>query len=164
MVGRPVDRVGDDFTVPKARPKEGDGMADYAGDLSPRESWRLLGEDPRAVLIDVRTQPEWAFVGLPDLGSLGKNILPLSWQVFPAMTVNPDFVGALRAAGLTEDQPLLFLCRSGVRSAHAAMAATAAGFDQAFNVAEGFEGGVDGAGHRGTVDGWKVAGLPWRQS
>ena len=73
-------------------------MADYAGDLSPRESWRLLGEDPRAVLIDVRTQPEWAFVGLPDLGSLGKNILPLSWQVFPAMTVNPDFVGALRAA------------------------------------------------------------------
>ncbi|MEE3047970.1 MAG: rhodanese-like domain-containing protein [Pseudomonadota bacterium] len=139
-------------------------MADYAGDLSPRESWRLLGEDPRAVLIDVRTQPEWAFVGLPDLGSLGKNILPLSWQVFPAMTVNPDFVGALRAAGLTEDQPLLFLCRSGVRSAHAAMAATAAGFDQAFNVAEGFEGGVDAAGHRGTVDGWKVAGLPWRQS
>ena len=77
MVGRPVDRVGDDFTVPKAQPKEGDGMADYAGDLSPRESWRLLGEDPRAVLIDVRTQPEWAFVGLPDLGSLGKNILGL---------------------------------------------------------------------------------------
>ena len=70
----------------------------------------------------------------------------------------------LRAAGLTEDQPLLFLCRSGVRSAHAAMAATAAGFGQAFNVAEGFEGEVDGAGHRGTVDGWKVAGLPWRQS
>lgn len=139
-------------------------MAGYAGDLSPRESWRLLGEDAGAVLIDVRTQPEWAFVGLPDLAPLGKNILPLSWQVFPAMTVNPEFVDALRAAGLTEEQPLLFLCRSGVRSVHAAMAATAAGFGQAFNVAEGFEGMVDAEGHRGTVDGWKVAGLPWRQS
>ncbi|MEC8026075.1 MAG: rhodanese-like domain-containing protein [Pseudomonadota bacterium] len=139
-------------------------MAGYAGDLSPQESWRLLSEDASAVLIDVRTQPEWAFVGLPELGSLGKSVLPLSWQVFPAMTVNPDFVGALRAAGLTENQPLLFLCRSGVRSAQAAMAATATGFSQAFNVAEGFEGEVDGAGHRGTVDGWKVAGLPWRQS
>ena len=139
-------------------------MAGYAGDLSPQESWRLLSEDAGAVLIDVRTQPEWAFVGLPELGSLGKNVLPLSWQVFPAMTVNPDFVAGLRAAGLTEDRPLLFLCRSGVRSAHAAMAATTAGFSQAFNVTEGFEGEVDGAGHRGTVDGWKVAGLPWRQS
>ena len=139
-------------------------MAGYAGDLSPQESWRLLSEDAGAVLIDVRTQPEWAFVGLPELRSLGKSVLPLSWQVFPEMTVNPDFVGALRAAGLTEGQPLLFLWRAGVRAAHAAMAATANGFSQAFNVAEGFEGEVDGAGHRGTVDGWKVAGLPWRQS
>ena len=45
--------------------------------LSPQESWRLLSEDAGAVLIDVRTQPEWAFVGLPELyGSLGKNVLP----------------------------------------------------------------------------------------
>ena len=139
-------------------------MSGYAGDLSPQESWRLLGEDPRAVLIDVRTQPEWAFVGLPDLAPLGKNLLPLSWQVFPAMTVNPEFVDALRAADLANDQPLLFLCRSGVRSVHAAMAVTAAGFSQAYNIAEGFEGAVDAEGHRGTVDGWKVAGLPWRQS
>ncbi|MGB1006942.1 MAG: rhodanese-like domain-containing protein, partial [Thalassobaculaceae bacterium] len=149
---------------PEARPKEGCGMSGYAGDLSPQESWRLLGEDPRAVLIDVRTQPEWAFVGLPDLAPLGKNLLPLSWQVFPAMTVNPEFVDALRAADLANDQPLLFLCRSGVRSVHAAMAVTAAGFSQAYNIAEGFEGAVDAEGHRGTVDGWKVAGLPWRQS
>jgi len=138
-------------------------MADYAGDLSPRESWRLLGEDPRAVLIDVRTQPEWAFVGLPDLGSLGKNILPLSWQVFPAMTVNPDFVGALRAAGLTEDQPLLFLCRSGARSASAARVAKAHGYEASFNIAGGFEGDANREHHRGGVNGWKSENLPWVQ-
>ena len=42
-------------------------------------------------------------------------------------------------------------------------AAQAAGFTHAYNVAEGFEGGPDGAGHRGTIAGWKAHGLPWRQ-
>ena len=79
------------------------------------------------------------------------------------MQVNEAFVDQLRAAGLTPEHSIYFLCRSGVRSLYAADAAIAAGFPLAFNVADGFEGPPDAAGHRGTVAGWKVDGLPWRQ-
>ena len=85
------------------------------------------------------------------------------WQVFPDMDVNPDFVDQVAAGGIGKDTPLLFICRSGVRSRYAAEAMTAAGFQKCYNVAGGFEGDPDDQGHRGTVNGWKVDGLPWRQ-
>ncbi len=58
---------------------------------------------------------------------------------------------------------MLLLCRSGARSRAAAIALTDAGFGPCYNVAEGFEGDRDHARHRGSVGGWKVAGLPWQQ-
>lgn len=135
----------------------------YAGDVSPEDAWRLLEQQPDAQLIDVRTDAEFAYVGNPDLSALGKAPLRISWKVFPDMAANPDFV-AEAAAGLpATGAPLLFLCRSGVRSAAAAAAMTAAGFGPCYNVAGGFEGDKDATGHRGTVNGWKVAGLPWTQ-
>jgi rhodanese-related sulfurtransferase len=131
--------------------------------VPPAEVWQALSGDPDAQMVDVRTDAEWAYVGFPDLSGTGKRIATISWQVFPAMQVNTGFVEALRAAGFTPSQKLFFLCRSGVRSLHAAEAAAAAGFPHSFNIADGFEGPPDAAGHRGTVAGWKVAGLPWRQ-
>ena len=140
----------------------------YAGDVDPAEAWASLSTDPRAVLVDVRTRAEWAFVGLPTLASLGKQTITLEWQVFPSMGVNPDFVTvldeALSKAGMARDVPILFLCRSGHRSRLAAEAMTAAGWSRCFNVSEGFEGGLDGEGHRGRVSGWKMRGLPWSQT
>ena len=112
----------------------------------------------------MRTEAEWSWVGLPDLGEAGKKPVLISWQLPPKMEVNADFVGQLRKAGLTPDRKLYFLCRSGARSLSAAKAAVAAGFAHSFNVAGGFEGPVDDAGHRGTRTGWKASGLPWRQS
>ena len=135
----------------------------YAGDLRPAEAWALFQEDPKAVLVDVRTMPEWNFVGLPRLDSLGKETLCVSWQAFPDMAVNANFVAEVEARGVSKDQPVLLLCRSGVRSRSAAMALTAEGFGPCYNVAEGFEGDRDGDLHRGSVGGWKVAGLPWAQ-
>jgi rhodanese-related sulfurtransferase len=132
-------------------------------DVQPQEAWAALQREARAQLVDVRTDAEWAYVGLPDLGPLGKRLVPISWQVPPTMEVNPTFIDELRAAGLRPDDPLYFLCRSGARSRAAAEAAQAAGFAHAFNVADGFEGPLDADGHRGTRAGWKVAGLPWRQ-
>jgi len=135
----------------------------YAGDLSPTEAWQKLATLPRAVLIDVRTQAEWSYVGLPDLGSLAKPVHRLSWQVFPEMQVNPGFVESVQAAGIAPDQPILLLCRSGVRSVAAAKALTEQGFTQCYNIRDGFEGPGDGEKHRGRVSGWKVEGLPWVQ-
>ena len=135
----------------------------YAGDLGPKEAWEMLEQEPDAVLIDVRTQAEWTFVGRPDLSSLGKSVSLLPWLDFPSGRLNPSFSDQIAGAGLAKEQPLLFICRSGQRSRHAAISITRLGFSRCYNVAEGFEGDCDGARHRGSVGGWKVAGLPWVQ-
>jgi rhodanese-related sulfurtransferase len=132
----------------------------YKGDLSPREAFERLEADPEAVLLDVRTVPEWLYVGLPAVDRL----LRVSWQNFPAMELNPRFVEMVRAAGVSPHAPILCICRSGQRSAYAAQALAAAGFENCYNVAEGFEGDRDEQGHRATVGGWKTAGLPWVQN
>ncbi|HMB75896.1 MAG TPA: rhodanese-like domain-containing protein [Kiloniellaceae bacterium] len=136
----------------------------YAGDLAPTEAWALLEAEADAQLIDVRTDAEWSFVGRPDLSSLSRQVHFISWQVFPSMERNGNFISEMSARGFHQDQPLLFLCRSGGRSMHAAMALSAAGFTKCYNVAEGFEGDKDAEGHRGADGGWKAAGLPWVQS
>ena len=139
----------------------------YAGDISPKQAWDMLAQDKTAVLVDVRTRPEWSFVGIPDLSNLGKQVILLSWQVYPEMKIDPDFVAKLKAqlpsgAG-GADAPVLFLCRSGARSRSAAQALTAAGFARCYNVSEGFEGDKDGSSHRGHRSGWKFSSLPWVQ-
>ena len=100
---------------------------------------------------------------MPNLQGLGKETVFLSWQVYPQMQVHPDFATALRDQGVGPDQKVLLLCRSGQRSRSAAMALTDAGYGQAYNVSDGFEGPPDGQNHRGTLAGWKAAGLPWVQ-
>jgi rhodanese-related sulfurtransferase len=106
---------------------------------------------------------KFTYVGNPDLSGLGKEVRQVYWKIFPAMDVNPDFVAQVKDAGFDKDTSLLFLCRSGVRSKHAAEALTTAGFTACYNIAGGFEGDKDPQGHRGTGNGWKVDGLPWKQ-
>lgn len=136
----------------------------YAGDLLPKQAWDILAKEPAARLVDVRTRPEWSFVGVPDLRNLGKQLILISWQVYPEMAVDPDFVGRLKPQlGDDPAAPVLFICRSGARSRAAAQALTAAGFTRCYNVAEGFEGDKDETSHRGQRGGWKAAALPWVQ-
>ena len=131
--------------------------------VPPGETWEALCEDPQAQMVDVRTDAEWNFVGIPDLGSAGKQVVLIPWQVYPTMQRNAAFEQQLQDAGFTPDHHIFFICRSGVRSLAAAEAARAAGFPHTYNVADGFEGPPNGAGHRGTTAGWKADGLPWRQ-
>jgi len=129
----------------------------YFGAVTPAEAHALLGNLPNVRLIDVRTRAEWDFVGhVPD------SVL-IEWNGYPAGERNPAFLGELRAVTEDPDTPLLFLCRSGQRSDSAARAAAAAGYKRAFNVLEGFEGPRDPEGHRGSIGGWRKAGLPWIQ-
>jgi rhodanese-related sulfurtransferase len=131
--------------------------------VAPTQTWEALRADERARLVDVRTDVEWNFVGVPDLGSAGKQTVLIPWQVYPTMQRNGDFVDDLKQAGLTAESNIYFICRSGARSMAAAEAARAAGFPHVFNVADGFEGPPDVQGHRGGTAGWKASGLPWRQ-
>jgi rhodanese-related sulfurtransferase len=131
--------------------------------VSPGKTWEALKANPNAQLVDVRTDAEWNFVGVPDLASAGKQAVLLPWQIYPSMQRNAKFESQLGDAGFTQEHHIYFLCRSGVRSLAAAEAARAAGFPHVYNVADGFEGPPDREGHRGYTAGWKAEGLPWRQ-
>lgn len=135
----------------------------YAGDITPEQAWKLLSDDSAAVLVDVRTEAEWRFVGVPDLSSLQRPTLFIEWVRVDG-SLNKHFVDELTSAGLQPGVgPVVFLCRSGNRSIGAARAATAAGIGPSYNVLDGFEGNPDEQGHRGAT-GWKAVGLPWKQS
>ena len=128
----------------------------YAGDLSPNEAWAKL--EAGAILVDVRTEGEWAHIGIPDTKATENDPLFIQWNLAGGAP-NPHFVEQLkRQAPEDTAVELVFLCRSGVRSIAAATAATAAGYTS-YNVLEGFEGETDRFGER-TVNGWKNRGLP----
>lgn len=137
-------------------------------DVDVETTWQALTSKPRAQLVDVRTRAEWTYVGIPDLGPVGKRPVLVEWQTFPDQAVDPRFAerlaGELKALGVQEDDELFFICRSGTRSLAAAKAMAEAGFRNCHNVAGGFEGPLDDERHRGSVNGWKAAGLPWQQS
>lgn len=139
----------------------------YHADATPEETWKALADVAGAALVDVRTAAEWNYVGLPDISKTGARLYRVEWQSFPSGARNPDFVEtldeALKDADTPPDAPIFFICRSGARSASAAAAMTAAGYSRCYNVAGGFEGPRDAEGHRGSVEGWKAAHLPWVQ-
>lgn len=143
-------------------------QSDYAGEVSVAEAYETVLREPKAHVVDVRTRPEWSFVGVPDLSAAGKDVILVEWQRYPSMEVATDFVAAveneLARTGAGRDDSVLFLCRSGVRSLAAARAMTAAGWSKAFNIEGGFEGPLDSGRKRGSIGGWKAAGLPWYQS
>ena len=129
----------------------------YGGALTPREAHEVWRGKPGAKLVDVRTRAEWDYVGrIPDA-------VEIEWQTYPGGKPNGAFVAELeRKVG--KQAPVLFICRSGGRSHNAALAAAAAGYVDAYNVLEGFEGDRNEQGHRNTVGGWRAAELPWTQS
>ena len=128
----------------------------YQGALTPAEAWQVLQLAPGARLVDVRTRAEWDWVGrVPDA-------VEIEWQTYPGGQPNPNFVAQLRHQ-VDPEALVLFLCRSGGRSDAAARAACAAGYNNCYNVLEGFEGDKDARGQRNRVGGWRHAGLPWHQ-
>ncbi|MEW1821880.1 rhodanese-like domain-containing protein [Arthrobacter sp. NPDC080031] len=128
----------------------------YAGDLSPHDAWAKLEQG--AILVDVRTEGEWAHIGIPDTKATENDPLFIQWNLAGGIP-NTRFIEQLtQQAPEADGTELVFLCRSGQRSIAAAIAATQAGYTS-YNVLEGFEGEPDRYGER-TVNGWKNRGLP----
>ena len=138
-----------------ARERAGHMGLTYSGALLPAEAHQLM--QAGAALVDVRTKPELQYVGRVP------GAVAVEWQTYPGNRPNPEFLAEL-AAVVPKDQPVMFMCRSGARSHSAAEAAIRAGWKEAYNVLEGFEGDKDAEQHRNTVGGWRKAGLPWIQS
>lgn len=133
--------------------------------LTAKASWQLLQDNPRAVLVDIRSTMEYLFVGHP------ASAIHVAWIDEPDWTVNPHFVTDVRKVmlgGATSHDdiggaPVVLICRSGKRSIDAGKALLEAGFSEVFYVDEGFEGELDENHHRGTLGGWRFHGLPWEQ-
>lgn len=130
-----------------------------------RQAWQLIQENPKCLLVDVRSHMEFLFIGHP----VGAIHVP--WIDEPDWDVNPNFVreikqlmlGGLAHSGEREDVPVLLICRSGKRSLEAGKLLLSEGVTNVFNIADGFEGELDDHHHRSTLGGWRFAGLPWEQ-
>ncbi len=129
----------------------------YEGSLLPAEAHAILQNQTGAKLVDVRSRAELDFVGRVP-GSV-----EIEWKSYPGMRPNPQFIDQLKQQ-VPADAVVMFLCRSGGRSHETAAAAAQAGYRDAYNVLEGFEGDRDAGGHRNTTGGWRARGLPWSQS
>ena len=134
------------------------GLA-YAGAVTPEEACALLRADPSIVLVDVRSNAERDWVGRVQIAEAQHHAV--QWSLYPGGTPNPDFMVQLAKAVPNNHTPILFLCRSGVRSQHGAKLATEHGYSHCYNILQGFEGDKDAHGHRKTVGGWCSANLPW---
>lgn len=142
-----------------ARQRGREKQLPYAGAVTPAEAYTLIQQDSGVKLVDVRTNAERDWVGRVDVPDAQH--VAVQWNLYPGGTPNPDFLEQLRRLA-SRDDVLLFLCRSGVRSRHAAKLASENGYHACFDILEGFEGDKDDHGHRNTVGGWRKAGLPWR--
>ena len=131
----------------------------YAGAVTPEEAWALLEDDQDIVLVDVRTKAERDWVGCVQIPEAQHH--SVQWSLYPGGTPNPDFMEQLTKAVPNKDTPILFLCRSGVRSQHGAKLASEHGYKNCYNILQGFEGDKDANGHRKTIGGWCRADLPW---
>jgi rhodanese-related sulfurtransferase len=133
--------------------------------LSPQQAWQMMQDDPRTLLIDIRSSMEYLFVGHP----AGATHIP--WIDEPEWTINPHFVAEVRklllgGAVCDEDEgcaSVILLCRSGKRSKEAGKALISDGLRNVYHVDEGFEGDLDEHHHRSTLGGWRHRDLPWEQ-
>ena len=129
----------------------------YAGALLPNEAFEVWQAVRGAQLVDVRTKAEFDWIGR------SPGAIEIEFSFYPGNVRNPEFLAQVEGM-VDKNAPVLFLCRSGGRSHHAATLAAQAGYRECYNVLEGFEGDRDPSGHRNTVGGWRAAGLPWVQS
>src|SRR4030088_1611026 len=96
----------------------------YFGALSPIDAYAVIKAVPNGRLIDVRTRPEWDYVGHVPESSL------LEGNAYPDGRRNPQFLPELRVKAPDPEAPVLFLCRSGHRSDGAApLGAAGGGFE-----------------------------------
>lgn len=146
--------------ISKASQRKRAGM-EYQGEITPLEAYEYLVKTG-GILVDVRTVPEWQFVGVPDLSGCKGEFAAISWKVYPDMAQNGAFVDQFAQTVPDKDMPVFMMCRGGGRSLSAAVAMTQAGYSHCFNVATGFEGDADATGHRGRTSGWQGSGLPWK--
>lgn len=140
--------------------------------LTSKEAYEEIQTNESKILfLDVRTRAEVAVVGMPTVADANVPYMFMAepmiwsddWENFE-MTKNQNFLSAvkqrLEEKGLTQDDKVFLMCRSGGRSASAADLLSEAGFTNVYSVVDGFEGDKAKNGKR-ILNGWKNSDLPW---
>jgi len=141
--------------------------------LLPKEAHQFVkAQKGKVLFLDVRTRAEAQFLGMAD--GIDALVPYVEFQDFmtdwddrrgfyklePFNDFVPEVARRLKEKGLTKDDPVVLMCRSGERSSRAADLLTDSGYQRVYTVVYGFEGELSEKGRR-NVNGWKNAGLPW---
>lgn len=134
-------------------------------EISAKQAYDMLAENPKGLLVDIRSSMEFLFVGHP----VGAVHIP--WIDEPDWDINPHFTAEVRklllgGAVCEEDEgcvPVILICRSGKRSKQAGHKLLEDGLKNIYHINEGFEGELDASHHRSSIGGWRFSGLPWEQ-
>ena len=108
-------------------------------------------DNPKSVLLDVRTEEEWNIDGKPD----GEKILLKTYFLtiqFADKTFNQNFIEDFKKLNIEKDHEILTMCMGGVRSQAAAELLTKENY-KCVNISDGFLGNPENVG-------WKNSGLP----
>ena len=107
-----------------------------------------LKNNPKAILLDVRTQEEWDNIGKPDGDKIGLKTYFLEIR----RDVSFDFVQEFKNLNINRDNEVLVICASGERSQISAELLSKENY-KSINISDGFMGSQEGIG-------WKKNGLP----
>ncbi|MCK5727534.1 MAG: rhodanese-like domain-containing protein [Thiotrichaceae bacterium] len=125
-------------------------------ELTAKQAFTFLTENPDARLVDIRSSMEFLFIGHPTTA------IHLAWMDDPDWDINPNFVKEVSQQQV-KNSPIVLICRSGNRSEKAGKQLIEAGLSHIYHINDGFEGDRDDENHRGDINGWRWAGLPWEQ-
>ena len=96
--------------------------------ISSRECFEKLSKEDNSHLVDVRTKPEWFYIGVPNLELLQKKTVCVAWQTYPDMKINVNFESEILDSRIKKQDSIFLICRSGHRSLDAAKFLTSRGF------------------------------------
>ena len=119
--------------------------------LPSKEIKEYLKNNPKCVLLDVRTEEEWNSDGRPDGEKIGLKTFYLSIQ-FADKSFNESFEEEFNKLNIGQDHEILTMCMGGVRSQAAAELLAIEDYN-CTNISDGFLGNTENMG-------WKNSGLP----
>ena len=120
--------------------------------LASKEVEDYIKNNPKSVLLDVRTKEEWS-QGKPDGDKVGLKTYFLSLQ-FEGQILNQNFVEEFKNLKIDKNHEILITCGTGGRSQRAAEILTLEGY-KCTNISDGFLGNYENIG-------WKNSGLPFK--
>ena len=101
------------------------------------DAFDFLSKKDNSHLIDTRSDIEWKSTGIPDLSSINKETNLINWGPVLDQIFFEQYKNFLLTS-FNKNDNLLFICRSGSRSLMAAQFAIKFGFENSFNIYEGF--------------------------